>query len=738
MIGVRYFPYWGKARPIDGGADLHLLIYHALDVAAVGYVYLETAPSLLRWLAKQLGTEDTAAVRQWVTFWFSLHDLGKFSISFQGQRPDLVARLQGSAPEDAGPSGIRHDSLGMKLWTDRFVQIAEREAWFGGSVDVFDGVDYWVAAVTGHHGQPPLSQVTHLDRYFRDIDREAALQFTLAMKEQFLTPAAVGIPELLDPELFARRSAELSWWISGLAVLADWIGSNAELFCYCDQADRTPAQYWTSALQIARRALQQTGVLPPIRSEEKSFQELFPAIQQASPLQKWAQMVPIDACPQVYLLEDVTGAGKTEAAVDLAHRLMARGCADGFFIGLPTMATANAMYGRIASLYRALFGSQASLILAHSHKRLVDDFEKSVWQPGIDEHDDRQADESATRRCTRWLADHNKRALLAPAGIGTIDQALLAVLQSKHQSLRLFGLMRKVLLVDEVHACDPYMRRTLEILLEFHARAGGSAILLSATMTREMKSGFIAAFAKGSQSGRCAPKVQSDDFPLATVWRSEKPGELAESPVATRADVQRTVAVRYLCDRDDVLKGIVRAMEGGSCVAWIRNTVADALEAWELLKARIPPNRITLFHARFTLGDRLDRESEVLDCFGPTSTAEQRQGRLLIATQVAEQSLDIDLDLLVSDLAPIDRLIQRSGRLHRHRRGAAGDRIIGGGGLDSRAAPCLWVYGPRWVAEPPPNWFRQFFPRASQVYPNHGQLWLTAGALRAGLFTMPD
>src|SRR5690606_26506584 len=143
--------------------------------------------------------------------------------------------------------------------------------------------------------------------------------------------------------------------------------------------------------------------------------------------------------PQIYLMEDVTGSGKTEAALTLTHRLMAHGVADGFFIGLPTMATANAMYGRIADVYRKLFAGDASLVLAHGRKTLVEDFAASIIEPGQDEGDARQGDESATRRCLRWLADHNKRALLAPAGVGTVDQALLGALQSKHQSLRLLG-----------------------------------------------------------------------------------------------------------------------------------------------------------------------------------------------------------------------------------------------------------------------------------------------------------
>lgn len=731
--------YWGKARPTDGEPDLHLLPYHCLDVAAVGRVYLRRAPALLAWLSDQLGFADQESLCDWVTFWLALHDLGKFSISFQAQRADLVERLQGEAPTSAGLAGVRHDSLGMQFWSDHVQRRVEDDAWFGNDLDVFDGIQFWARAVTGHHGQPPLSQVDHLASHFRPRDVAAAQGFVDAMRELLLPAAAAAIPATVGAEAFERISRELSWWIAGLAVLADWLGSNADIFKYRDTPSTSLTDYWQEALSLAEIALCHSGVMPAARQADRSFHELFPSIRQPSPLQDWAASVEIALGPQIHLLEDVTGAGKTEAAVTLTHRLMASGCADGFFIGLPTMATANAMYGRIADVSDLLFANPTSLVLAHGRKTLVEDFAASVIEPGRDEGDASQLDESATRRCVRWLADHNKRALLAPAGVGTVDQALLGALQSKHQSLRLLGLMRKVLVIDEVHACDAYMQRTLEVLLEFHAHAGGSAILLSATLTERMKSALLKAFAKGCEHR--GPALTSAAYPLATSWSAARADAAIERAIATRPDVRRTVKVRYETDQASVVKGIAAALAAGRCVAWIRNTVGDALEARDALAVHVPAEHITLFHARFTLGDRLDMEDAVLRTFGPASGpggSGERAGRLLIATQVAEQSLDIDLDLVVSDLAPIDRLIQRAGRLRRHVRDATGQRLSEPGATDQRGEPCLWVLGPAWTDMPAASWFKQPFPKAAGVYPHHGQLWLTAKALLAGQFTMPD
>jgi CRISPR-associated endonuclease/helicase Cas3 len=730
-----YWPYWGKARPVESGPECHLLPYHCLDVAAVGVAYLRHQPALLQWLALQLGTSDEQAVCDWLAFWLALHDLGKFSISFQGQREDLVERLQGEAPSSRGLPGVRHDSLGFACWRQYVQPLAIEESWFGDDRDVLDGIDCWWRAVTGHHGQPPIHDVHHLGEHFRPRDRDAAMAFTVAMKTLFLSPAASAIATGMDAEAFEQQSREVSWWVAGLAVLADWIGSNADIFKYRDAANVSLADYWSRALVMAETALSHSGVRPAARQSELPFAALFPAIATPSPLQSWAASVPLPAAPQIYLLEDVTGAGKTEAAVALTHRLMANGLADGFFIGLPTMATANAMYGRIAHVYPQLFAGDASLVLAHGRKTLVEEFAASVIEPGVDEADAQQGDESATRRCLRWLADHNKRALLAPAGVGTVDQALLGALQSKHQSLRLLGLVRKVLVVDEVHACDAYMQRTLEAVLEFHAHAGGSAILLSATLPSRMKALLLAAFARGC--GHRAPTLTHQGYPLVSAWSPQMQAAI-ETPIATRPEVCRQVFVRYEPDRAVIVQTIVAALNAGRSVAWIRNTIGDALQAHTELAGMVDPAHITVFHARFALGDRLDIEQRVLDTFGPDSTPTQRAGRLLIATQVAEQSLDIDVDLLVSDLAPIDRLVQRAGRLRRHVRDADGQRLHGAGAVDQRGAPCMWVLGPPWTDAPASNWLQQFAPGSAAVYPHHGEMWRTARALQVGQFRMPD
>lgn len=732
--------YWGKARPDTAdNANYHPLPYHSLDVAAVGYAYLDAHPQLLSFFAQHLGMSSTAT-RDWVCFWLALHDLGKFASAFQGLRVDLVHHLQ--QREITRSYTIRHDALGALLWKDRLLAQCDVLGLGANASKRLKHLLPWVLAVTGHHGEPPRLDIGMVDLHFDATDIDAAVRFVAAARRLLLPQDTLDAALALDKGL-ERAGKQLSWWLAGVTVLADWIGSNTEFFKY--REEEIPLEsYWDDARDTAKRALRASGVLPQPRGVAHTLPQLFGwaatgALRTPTPLQAWATEVPLLDTPQLYLLEDVTGAGKTEAALMLAHRLIRSGHADGIYFGLPTMATANAMLPRVQAIAGRLYAEDArpSVVLAHGQRGLVAGFRDTVLSANTPEDDPAQRDdETASARCAAWLADSTKKALLAHVGVGTIDQAHLAVLHAKHQSLRLLGLFRKVLIVDEVHACDPYMQKLLERLLQFHAAAGGSAILLSATLPQHMKQALADAFVQGCGCER-APMLTKNGYPLAVQMTADSIP--LESPLDTRPEVRRHVAVDYLDDLAQVHACIDAELARGRCVCWIRNTVADATAAWQQFADAFGSERVELFHARFAMGDRLQIERRVLARFGEHSGAIQRAGRLVIATQVVEQSLDVDFDLLVSDLAPIDRIIQRAGRLQRHVRDALGNRVEG---TDRRGGARMVVFGPAFSERPAADWYRQVFRNGAYVYPHIGQLWLSARCLQpshlqAGAFAMP-
>lgn len=717
------YRYWGKAEKVSeqGMPPYHLLAYHCLDVAAVGNVFLARQPDLMRCFSNLSGMNSKSFL-DWSTFLLAIHDVGKFADGFQNLMPDLSQQLQNRSSQ--APYNERHDILGYRFCLDCLIPLLvtilnHAHEGYIFEDDLGDLLKPWFSAVTGHHGKPPKPDI--LPQPIKTQFPDQVCKDTLTyVQDIFAMLLPDGLPFQLDAyDYFYEGFKRISWLMAGLAVAADWIGSNKRWFPYHKKA-MPLAKYWEEiALPQAVKAVAECGLTAQPIAPTTGMKLLFPDIAMPTPLQRLAEEIEIAEGPQLFIIEEVTGGGKTEAALTLAHRLMAKGVADGLFMAMPTMATANAMHTRVQAVYRKLFkdNSDPSLILAHSASQMTLDLErKNLADKGYS-----PGDSSASQDCTVWLADSRKKALLAHVGVGTIDQALLAILAVRHQSLRLLGLARKVLIVDEVHACDAYVHRLLCTLLKFHAAQGNSAILLSATLPLVMRSELVKFFGEGVGIRTAAAK--SNSYPLLTRFITE---EVHELPVEARTSVSRHVDVQALHSPDEVNNILQAALETGGCACWVRNTVYDSLEAYREWVGRLGEDKAMLFHARFALSDRLKIERDVIRYFGPNSKEEDRRGRLLIATQVVEQSLDLDFDFMVSDLAPIDLLIQRAGRLHRHERGQRKSAILG-------------VYMPVPMEDAGKKWFKGMFPKAAWVYQHHGKLWLTARWMyeRKG-FSMPD
>jgi len=713
-----YFRYWGKARPTpDSPITWHPLAYHNLDVAAVGVTLLEVDPRLKAKLATVSGLDEAATTR-WVFLALALHDLGKFAPTFQAKNPDLFAALFG----DGGWRGpdTSHDHDGLLMWKERYRKRDDMLSAFGSVVDGDhgewrDAATAWLGAAICHHGRPRSTEGSLIGQHFQEQHFGTADAFVADV---------LGLARDIGHAIsrFPRDQGTASWLVAGLAILADWIGSNQQWFPYC-VPDTDLANYWRKqARPRAERALREAGVVPAKSAASVSLAGFMPENATPSPLQQAVAEVALGEGPRLFVIEDQTGSGKTEAALTLAGRLIAAGRAGGLFIALPTQATANAMYRRCARLYRRLFAAaeRPSIVLAHAQRDLVLHDIALRGRSGETPYDAETDTASAT--CARWLGDDQRKAALADCGVGTVDQAVLAVMPSRHQSLRLAGLSHKVLVIDEVHAHEAYLRRLICGLLRFHAALGGSAILLSATLPAAQRRDFAVAFAEGLGIGVPDAARPDEAYPLLTKLGCEG---LTNISVAPRPGLGRNLDVRLLSDFQSATKTVAEAAQAGRAVCWIRNTVADAMEAFEDLRGRVPT---TLFHARFAMGDRLDRENEVLDRFGPPGRATgQRSGHVLVATQVAEQSLDLDFDAMVSDLAPIDSLIQRAGRLWRHSR------------PDRNGSPILYVLAPEPTENADSAWYSRMFRGAAKVYPDHAGLWLTARELvRRGTLRLPE
>jgi CRISPR-associated endonuclease/helicase Cas3 len=728
---AHYFKYWGKADRVDPNR-YHLLPYHCLDVAAVGKLLLESHNLLRTRLAMSLNIGEDKLI-QLCCFFLTIHDIGKFAEVFQNKRADLRGHLYG---QNAGrQSTFRHDNLGYIVWKDLWERFIDKASFgFDSEHDLIWELEVsfsrLVCCATGHHGYPSRAddgrQVLYAESYFTELDIASVFQFCTEQWKMHVHCDSVLIDRLGDEDAVAKSS----WWIAGILVVCDWVGSDDSIFEYLDEPMELEDYWRLRALPNASRALRRCGLLPSNPSRPMNLAQLSGEQINPTPLQQLCSQSKNFKDPQLWILEDITGSGKTEAAMLLVNRMMAAGQADGFFIGLPTMATADGMYRRMANFYRKMFKDDQvpSLILAHGSRHLSDDFRKSIVNISSSQKSYSNEEPTGAAQCVAWIADNRKKALLADVGVGTVDQSLLSILPSRHQSMRLFGLGSKLLLVDEVHAHDTYVNELLKKLLTFHAHIGGSAILLSATLPRKMRSELVRAYQKGR--GKPAEIVEeTDDYPLATIVKNQRAENI---PVqASRRSVRR-VPVKLVHEEEAAIDKLKAKSSKSQCACWIRNTVWDAIKAYRMIleDKAVDPSKTMLFHARYILGDRLRIENKVIKAFGKKSTAKDRKGRILISSQVIENSLDLCFDGMVSDLAPIDAMIQRAGRLHRHRRNAYGNPLVEINAVDQRLSPKLYILSPDVVESPHAKWYADFFPKAAFVYPHVGNLWLTARILK--------
>ncbi len=702
--------FWGKASPDDVrgiGIAFHPLAFHALDVAAVAECLLDDFPGLVEMFAHTTGA-SREVVRCFIIRLVALHDIGKYCRGFQAKVPALWPAVLGDFP--SSPPNGDHTLVGYVLLAD----ILKRDL---ASLASFDTAAWrpLVQAVVAHHGRPLAATTGPSRSEIGPAVIEAARGWIARVVELFPGPA-------LDGDLDERDAARLSLSLAGFVNLADWVGSDQTIFAYAPPGD--PASYLeTVARPAARRAIARAGLGRSAISSVTGFRALTGLDLPPSPLQHWAETVELPDGPSLILIEETTGGGKTEAALILAHRLMALGAADGLYVALPTQATANAMYRRLGPLHRRMFAPDArpSLALAHGGARLDAAFRASIVDVGREETPygggRGDGDETASAACAAWIADDRRRAFFADVGAGTIDQAFLAVLPSKFAALRLLGLSRRVLIIDEAHCYGAYESEELSGLIRFHAAQGGVTIILSATLSERIKDRLVAAFRHGAGAPQGAIErrlVWPAAYPAATLIGTD--GEPRVAALETRSDRRSRVTVERIVDAATAVEAIRKAAAEGAAVAWIRNTVDDVLDgAAGLARVGLDP---IVFHARFAMIDRQAVERRVTETFGRDSRPEVRAGRVVVASQVIEQSLDLDFDLVVTDLAPIDLVVQRAGRLWRH---TGRPRPIAG--------PRLLVVSPDPADEIGRDWYRAAFPRAAHVYRNHALVWKSARVL---------
>ncbi|MFF8367068.1 CRISPR-associated endonuclease Cas3'' [Rhodococcus erythropolis] len=700
---------WGKEQGLD---HPYPVMCHLLDVAAVFEVLWERLlddRSRGRF-AGQLGLSlgDCRAV---LSLWAGLHDLGKISPVFQAQVPELFLAVRGEggyvfAPGAERDRSFRHEmathwALAGLLAEVGYPHRRARSATGGSSA----ALAHWVGQLLGgHHGVFGAALTArHMQqpgRYQPGLGEEGwARQRRLHLEELRRVTGAHAVPA-------GALSADLAAVLTGLVIAADWLASQKRAITAV-----RPSVSWRAGpeeidahfarARAAAPALVAAARLGRAQFAAPRFGEMFPFAPnplQADLTEHLPGLVADHGCG-LLLITAPTGDGKTEAALYAASVLGKASGARGVYVALPTMATADAMFARVrAYADRALTGERA-LTLLHSMAWL----NPSYGQPATpmappdgavdDLAGEVSADGATAVEADAWLRGA-KRGFLAPLSVGTIDQVLSGVLPLRYNVLRLFGLFEKVFVVDEAHAYGPWMHKLLLTLLEWLGAFRAPVVLLSATLTGRTAASLVNAYRRGA--GFLEPAGIAPAYP-GWLYASAGTGEVS-APRATSSGRGRTleVSVRRVDwdvlpaapgapvrrgGRREALREELRPVitEGGTALVCC-TTVAEAQRTFRDLCAAFPDvaareGGLRLLHSRFPAQARQRIAAECEAAYGKPQPGEPvtvRPASILVATQVVEQSLDLDFDLVVSDLAPLAQLLQRAGRGRRHRRGAGG------------------------------------------------------------------
>jgi CRISPR-associated endonuclease/helicase Cas3 len=673
-IDPRLWQPWGKADPKrkDLGPEWHPLLCHVLDVTACARLLLtELYPGRLAGYAAALGLSEEHALA-WILLTVALHDLGKLTPPFQAKvshRLEVLRAIGLDFPNGDEP----HGSMSAILVP------AELER-LGCPIRLARGLG---AAVAAHHGD--FATTHRLIDLEDDLDRNAGRRPLWAQLRCALVNALcaiTGVTRAPAPRVPAPAALCQGLYadLAGLTTVADWIGSNADIFKYVEPPTALE-DYVATAADRAMDSLGEAGFRRPPRPRARPFEALF-GPRTPWPLHEAVLGMLDDVGPgSLLIVEAPMGEGKTEAAL-LVYDALASRAAEGLYFALPTQATANQILRRVeAYLERSFPGEAHGIHLVHGGAGLSERYgalkRRAFSTRSIG--DVSRARDDQGPMADAWFA-RSKRALLAPIAVGTVDQALLGVLRSKHHFLRLHGLARKVVVVDEVHAYDTFTSEILARLCSWLRSLGTTVVLLSATLASPQRARILKAY---DVEDPPAPAP----YPRITLARE---GRVRSEPFdARRPPIE--VAIEWK-DNAELPRAVADVLRDGGCVAWIVNTVARAQATYLALREMIARSEaprelnLSLLHARFPFAAREAREGAAADAFGPPDKARARpHAAILVGTQVLEQSLDLDFDLMVTDLAPVDLVLQRAGRLHRH------DRNGRPPGLDVR---CLWIVRP--------------------------------------------
>lgn len=622
-IGLRQV--WAKTKPFQS------IYTHSVLSGVVAQVLVEkmAAPGVQRKLSTALSC-TAEEMEKLVGYLVSLHDIGKIEPQFQYRWPPMKEKMnmEGVGPDFCDPIPVRHERTTWRCLRERIWKGVEDRSTAKFCADVL-GVHH-----QGKCGTEGERQNVFWNRLQEELEYQMRIYF-------------LHTETLIFPAIEKKDRGSVGALLLGIVILADWIASSD----YFAQGEILlgESELREQIRFLTERFLKLSGLAGQIAEFGTKFHEVWPNIpeERIRGLQSEVEALfqQAHARVSVVLLEAPMGEGKTEAGIYAAIQMARQWGKCGFYVGLPTAATSNQMVGRMRGML-SMHRRSEPVRLLHSMAWLTGGEDDQPW-PHFETEEERYA--------SGWLLP-TRRGLLGSYAVGTVDQAMMSVLLVKYGVLRLLGLAGKALVIDELHSYDVYMTEILHRLLEWCKALEIPVVLLSATLPPEKKAQILSAYTQ-KPIQQCYPAVtavtESGGVLVRTVSRTEK---------------RQTVSVTLcpiLHQAEEIAQRARMLTENGGCLCILLNTVRQAQEVYQAIRAQKYDGELLLFHARFPAEQRERMERRCIRLFGK-ETSNRPNKAILIATQVAEQSLDVDFDMMMTAVAPIDLLLQRLGREFRH------------------------------------------------------------------------
>lgn len=720
--------FWAKTGDKDSPTRGLSLVQHMLDAGSVAARLWDTwlAPGLQKQFSKHLhlSIEDTRALVCWLA---ATHDMGKATPEFSGQldaRRDenlAIYRQRIEQQDFEFPEDLVTPASGLRCPHSKYSQSILIHLLTNNIEDMPREVAETLASISGaHHGTPADYGSNSPDLSNVILERLSPKWHATWQELYNITLERFGASSALQQ--LARHGqaipVSVQFCITGFVIMSDWIASNPEFFpmgTFGSANQEQRARIGWQALGLEQRWIAALDTNP-----DTPAADLYASrFGWSNPTLRPMQEVVVEAARSMQsggmmCIEAPMGQGKTEAGLIAAEFLVQATGRTGVAFAAPTQATSNALFDRVTEWVKYQTNHVAqehgepvkphSMFLGHSKNRFNKSYEALSKADIFDESSTPgQENNRKTLRPGTSLARHSwlsgtKKGLLSSFVVCTIDQVLMTALQARHVMLRYLGLASKVIIIDEVHAYDAYMNQYLSTALYWLGQMNAPVILMSATLPAEIRTRLMVKYAEGlkvwTDSSSSQPKqklsakerfaarqtkTQSNttldlDYPVIHTLTAEDNGTPKKWKVEQPVE-QTEIELKLINDSPESVLNVLEPLANDhGCAAVICNTVGRAQEMHAFLSEQFGEEHVILTHSRFTATHRAEQEEILVSKLGKKAHYSEADGEdssrphrlIVVGTQVIEQSLDLDFDVMITDFAPVDLVLQRMGRLHRH------------------------------------------------------------------------